>query len=214
MSKRIDSAGYHVQVETTPQNISLHRQNLGTSYSRLVRIGDDGTSDLLQLTLLVPKDKQSGYTGTTKYQLGKGEQLHQSPLFLDGSSAAQNHSEQSQGDSHSATLEITTMVPPAQSFVSVRTSEVAQLTKRYDKTRVQARATQESKVENIHLANIWRGRLREQQWSDESIDLMLRNWASSTLSSYSKWAREFIVYCLYSGYKPENAPSHVVAEFM
>ena len=65
----------------------------------------------------------------------------------------------------------------------------------------------------IYLEDLWRGRLRNQQWSDPAIEKFLLQWALSMLNSYSYQASNFKNFCNEVGYSLDKVPSYIVVKY-
>ena len=76
-----------------------------------------------------------------------------------------------------------------------------------------SRATEELKVDDLRLENIWKGRLRLDGWPEPAVEAVVFNWAPSTLETYSRHVCSFVDFTLKRGVDPGQCPTNVVASY-
>lgn len=196
-----------IRMGTSSANVYSSGPSIRSTHGGQICCSNKLSSQQIQQSVSRPILFRSQCVGTKR--LETTQQLHKSTSVPIAKNSGEDKSNWSIGNGDCSGLACVDMAPPVDQQVEISSSE----NPKGSHDRRKCRAMQESTVESICLANLWRGNLRNKQWDDEHIAQFLLNWAPTTLWSYDSQVRRYIQFCLKEGYLPEMVPCHVIAHF-
>ena len=182
---------------------------MGSPRGRQICLAEYSTDPHLQFVFCRPLHVRNRCNGT---ELGKREQFCESAFLHDQQNFNESTRSTGTGNPDWALVAKSTLVPaikenghmptignPKQKWCDVKVS-------------YHTRAETKFKLEDLRLANIWRGTLIEQGWNDDTVKRLILNWVLATMDSYSRCVNKFIQFSLH-GVDPQFIPSGLLAEF-
>ena len=202
--------GVKVRMDVGQTDLHDDRSDVGTSQCGQVCIPKYYPTQGIQFILHRPLYVSSG---CNESKLVQHQQLCESTLLYDWLSSEKNTRTKSAGYPDRTILAKPTMVSEIKEDVSESPSADSKQERCNEQMFNNTGTKVEHQVENLCLVTIWRGKLRQKNWSEEAIDRFVLNWSPTTLESYSRCVRKYVGFTLNNGLDPQFLPSSLVAEF-
>ena len=208
-----ESDRFKVQLEAQSGSLQEDRQSTRTTYHRQIRRDVQHSASKVQFIKMGPRSRSSGRNGP---EVGhtRRDKLLQSAILDDTKSAQENPTGTGRGHNHSPSVERSNVVSKTVENVNNTSSLHTQQQIHVPETRKETRTVQKSVLEDSCLESVWKIKLKNQGWKQDSIQKFMSNWAQSTLRSYSKIVDQFKNFCDESDAEFPDFSSAILAEFL
>ena len=191
------------------QNVGLH---VGSSHHRQIRSISQCTGGEVQFSTLGSRNTWSGRTSSTR--LGKSQQLCKLSILDDKGCVEKSETTELSCDNNCSTMGRPKLVSEFGKNVNNSSHKIEQYTRKLYENHPSSRTTEESKVENICLEDLWERKLSSLGWTETARIRMIRKWAPTTLNSYNKALQKLNIFCQNKGSCLTSINESVLAEYL